>query len=93
MEISRGYSQDVRDRVVDAALKNGLSARAAAAQFAHIAPSQCAISQWLPQQRRDLALSESARLLWVSARSQRVGDASATCGEDHRSRTTESLFR
>lgn len=31
--MSRAYSQDLRDRVIDAALKDGLSARGAAARF------------------------------------------------------------
>jgi transposase len=31
--MSRAYSQDLRDRVIDAALKDKLSARAAAARF------------------------------------------------------------
>jgi transposase len=33
MEMSRAYSQDLRDRVIDAALTDKLSARAAAARF------------------------------------------------------------
>jgi transposase len=33
MEMSRAYSQDLRDRVIDAALKDDVSARGAAARF------------------------------------------------------------
>jgi transposase len=33
MEMSRAYSQDLRDRVIDAALKDDISARGAAARF------------------------------------------------------------